>query len=197
MNAAVPSYMRDLPKDRRGFPITFTSVKLPDGRIDFTTSDPRKWELVTRKRLCALCGKPLLKRVWFIGGPKCMEHRLFFDPAMHEECARYSLIVCPYLAMPSYLGAKKHLVPEEFRVPITSSDTTKPQGFGLAVTDGYEVVEFQDDILVKAKRWTRPIEWWKDGERIAEPPAANPTITKYVGTAAEAFDMLRSLGRGS
>jgi len=166
----IPHYLEDLPKDPRGFPITYTSIKLPDGRYDFTTTDPRKWEQVVFGRLCALCGKPHEgEELWFIGGPKCMHYRMFFDPPMHEACARYSFEVCPYLAMPKYLGAKKRLMPDHLRVELTSSDKTKPQLFGLATTRHYKPVVFQGDKLVLADKWTREIEWFKDGERTEAP----------------------------
>lgn len=165
MNTAVPMphYLQRLPQDERGWPITFTSLKLPDGRFDFTTSDPVKWALVAQSRCCALCGIVLKREIWFIGGPKSMANRYFFDLAMHEECARYALQVCPYLALPKYLGAKKRLTPDYARLELMSSDKTKPQVFGLAKTTHYKVVRFQGDLLVLARPWTAPIEWWKDG----------------------------------
>lgn len=188
----IPSYMKNLPRDHRGWPITFTSILLADGRYDFTTVDPVKWATCAKNRLCGLCGKPLLRRKWFIGGPKCMTFRVFFDLAMHEECARYALLVCPYLATPNYRGAKTRPVPDIYREEIVSADMEKPAGFGLAVTDGYTVVEFQGDVLVKAKRWIRPVEWWRDGARIEDPPPMAPVRVK---TADDAFNVLRAINR--
>lgn len=154
--------------DKRGFPITFTSIEVSPGVYDFTTTDPRKWMLVVGSRACGLCGVVMKEDIWFIGGPKCMKFRMFYDPPMHEECARYALVVCPYLAMPKYLGAKTHLVPEQYRVPIVSSDKEKPDRFGLVTTKGYKPVMFQGDTLILADEWTRPIEWWKDGAPLSQ-----------------------------
>lgn len=164
----IPYLLSLLPRDSRGWPITYTSLKLPDGRYDFTTSDPLKWAIVAACRCCALCGIVLKREIWFIGGPKSMRNRFFFDLAMHEECARYALQVCPYLAMPKYLGAKKRLTPADMRVELVSSDKTKPVKFGLAKTNGYKLVKFQGDKLVLAKEWLAPIEWWKDGSILKE-----------------------------
>jgi hypothetical protein len=162
----IPQHMQHLPRDGRGYPITYSSLHLPDGRIDFTTSDPYKWTRAAHGRFCALCGRPLDHEKWFIGGPKCMLFRIFFDLAMHEDCARYSFKVCPYLAMPKYLGAKSRPTPDWARVDIVSSDKDKPAIFGLAVTTGYDLVMFQGDLLVQAHGWLRPVEWHKDGQPV-------------------------------
>lgn len=166
----VPLLMRDLPRDPRGFPITYTSMVMPDGRYDFTRADHFKWLACVKGRLCGLCGSRLPKKIWFIGGPLSMTNRMFFDLAMHEECARYALLVCPYLAVKGYRGAKKRNLEEGdgfISHELTSSDSTKPKVFGLAVTDGYVAVRFQGDELVQAKRWMRDIEWWDAGQPVA------------------------------
>lgn len=165
----VPPLMRDLPRDPRGLPITFTSIKMPDGRYDFTRADMVKWLECVVGRTCGLCGKTLPKRIWFIGGPLSMTNRIFFDLAMHEDCARYALLVCPYLAVKSYTQAKKRNIAEGDGIlsrELESSNSTKPAVFGLAVTDGYTPIRFQGDALVQAKRWIREIEWWDAGQRV-------------------------------
>lgn len=164
----IPAEMRALPRDPRGLPITYTSMMLPDGRYDFTRADTLKWMECVKGRLCGLCGKPLPKKMWFIGGPLSMANRFFFDLGMHEACARYALVVCPYLAVRSFTKVKKRNIDEGDGVishELQSSNSKKPAVFGLAVTDGYEPVKFQGDALVRAKRWMRDIEWWDAGER--------------------------------
>lgn len=160
----MPDRLARLPRDARGYPITFTVMRLPNGDHDFTTSDPFRWREALSKRLCGLCGEKLERKIWFIGGPKCIANRFFFDHPMHEECARYALVVCPYLAMPSYLGAKTHKVPEELRKTLVSSDSTKPVAFGLASTTWYRGVLVQGDTLLQAGPWV-DLEWWVDGKR--------------------------------
>jgi hypothetical protein len=94
-----------------------------------------------------------------------MRTHVFYDHPMHEECARYSLQVCPYLSMPKYLGAKSRPTPDDMRVLIVSSDSTKPARFGLASTNRYKGILFQGDELLQADEW-RSLEWWKDGKLI-------------------------------
>lgn len=161
--------MRNLPRDPRGLPVTYTSLTLPDGRIDFTQADTLIWRRCVKDRLCALCGNKLPKKMWFIGGPLTMVNRFFFDLGMHEECARYALVVCPYLAVRGFKGVKKRAIgadePGIRQKELASSDSARPAVFGLAMTDGYDPVRFQGDELVRAKRWMREIEWWFAGER--------------------------------
>jgi hypothetical protein len=161
----IPHYLKDAGVDQRGWPITFTSIKYPDGRVDFTTTDPAKWNYVVFNRKCALCGKTLVDdHCWWIGGPKTMVFQLFFDAAMHEECARYAIQVCPYLSLPRYLGAKSRITPSDQRVELNSSDKYKPVFFGLARSHYYRPVMFQGDKLVQASVWVNSPEWWKDGK---------------------------------
>lgn len=164
-NIEMPFYLSRLPRDRRGWPITYTSLKLPDGTIDFTTTDPLRWMECAQGRSCGLCGIVLKRLVWFIGGPKCFKYRVFFDLPMHEECARYAMIVCPYLSMPKYLGAKSRPTPEALRKDIVSADKIKPGQYMLSRTNGYRIVNFQGDVLVRANAWDRT-EWWKDGKQL-------------------------------
>lgn len=161
--------MRELPRDPRGLPITYTSMRLPDGRYDFTRADHHVWLRCVKDRCCGLCGQPLTKRMWFIGGPLTMVNRLFFDLGMHEDCARYALLVCPYLAVRSFTSVKKRNIPDSavgWQKELASADARKPAAFGLGQTDGYAPVTYQGDKLVRAKRWMRPIEWWYGGERV-------------------------------
>jgi hypothetical protein len=161
----MPPSLAALPRDVRGYPITYTVLRAPDGRVDFTTTDPLAWVTAYKLKLCGMCGKPLGRTLWFIGGPVSMHTRAFFDHPMHDDCARYALVVCPYLAMPKYLGAKARAIPEAQRIELASSNATKPRLFGLAWTRKYKVIQYQGDVLLQAGAW-KHIEWWKDGAKI-------------------------------
>src|SRR5262245_25896905 len=96
--------MRKLERDRRGFPIFATVYCDAAGRPHFTVSDEAKRQWVIRNDRCALCGDKLLRGRWLIGGPLSAFHErgTFTDPPMHDDCAHYALLVCPYLATPNY-----------------------------------------------------------------------------------------------
>lgn len=164
----MPKRLQALPRDKRGYPITFTVYETSAGVFDFTTTDPAKWMLAVQRRLCGMCGKGLGNRkIWFIGGPLSIHNRVFYDHPMHEDCARYAMVTCPYISMPKYMGAKSRPTPEDIRVPIVSSNSTKPDRFGLASCVDYEMIVFQGDSLLMATPWI-DLEWWKDGERLSE-----------------------------
>ena len=93
----IPPIMQDLKKDPRGYPIPFFTP-IVDGKPDFRYQDPKKYNLCIDKRLCSICGKKLYdKSYWFITGPIGLSNRCASDSAMHEDCARFSIAVCPHL----------------------------------------------------------------------------------------------------
>jgi len=81
----------------KGYPIPFTTLVVND-IPDFKGTDLDKWRDCITNRLCGICGERLDYWVWWLGGPACFEHGHFFDFAMHEDCARYSATICPYIA---------------------------------------------------------------------------------------------------
>jgi hypothetical protein len=95
----MPPGIAKLPRDPRGYPIFFTAAKKADGSPDFRVADPFKRTVAMLERRCGLCGEPLGYWIVFIGGPRALENRSFGDPPMHEDCARYAVKVCPYLAI--------------------------------------------------------------------------------------------------
>lgn len=100
----VPDRMKHLPRDPRGYPIFAMAYRDADGRAHFTINDERERLRLIAEDRCSICGGKLLRGRWFIGGEKSAfhPHGVYQDPAMHRECARYALHVCPYLAAPSY-----------------------------------------------------------------------------------------------
>lgn len=175
----MPHYFNAIPRDHRGFPVPFSVLESEPGKYDFAVSDPLKWEALLRWRACGICGIVLKEQVWFVGGPTCMKGRFFFDHPMHEECARYALVVCPYIAMPSYSKHQKindglfmgQTVPMRKGFPVqvlSTSDNTKPDKFGLATTKAYRGVIVHGDKLMQAADWIAPVQWWKDGAPLQE-----------------------------
>lgn len=93
----LPARMKTL-RLQGDFPVPYIVLVDDAGVADFTATDLHKWSVATGRGLCGICGHKLDYWLYFIGGPASMESRTFFDPAMHEECSRYSLSVCPYLS---------------------------------------------------------------------------------------------------
>ena len=89
--------MKELPLDERGYPIPYF-VPIINGKPEFRYQDGKKRASCISRNLCAICGKKLYdKSYWFICGPLGFANRVHSDSAMHEDCARYSINVCPHL----------------------------------------------------------------------------------------------------
>ena len=106
IDVPIPMKLNHRPK-YKGLPIPFI-VQYYRGVPDFRVTDPNKWQTCVEEKRCGLCGlkhesgRPL----FFIGGSISHETRLFTDPPMHFECARYAMKVCPFL----YLKDKTYVV---------------------------------------------------------------------------------------
>lgn len=101
---ALPPRMHGLKRDHRGYPVFFTVAPqwpMPeDGvRVDFRVIRLERHTACMEKRLCGVCGTRLGAELWFVGGPMCIQNRIFGDAPMHQECARYAMRVCPHLSI--------------------------------------------------------------------------------------------------
>lgn len=105
----LPSRMKNLDLDPRGFPIFFTIHRDRRGVPDFTVTAVEKLVACGREGLCGICGGSLRNErqtAWlpmcFIGGSYSFLSGMYADPAMHRECADYATKVCPYMLLSSY-----------------------------------------------------------------------------------------------
>lgn len=138
----IPRRLRARPK-WRGFPVPYL-VLFIDGTPDFRITDDKKWDNVVNFRLCQLCGEKLGVHIFFIGGPKTHESRLFYDPPMHKDCAEYAVKVCPFLARTEWEYSTRPLPEGGYRVEtVNECDRVRPEKMGLFRTDGYKVVQVQ------------------------------------------------------
>lgn len=173
----IPRRLRQRPRFK-GMPIPFTTLIGKDGEPDFKVLDMAAVRACFQQRLCALCGQSLPMQqplpghpfslpmqIVFIGGPVSAEHRCFVDPAMHEDCARYAVSICPYLANPSgdYSTAQPKHRDEEGLITIRyDMPPERPKKMAFYYCKGYDVVkQFQDGHLVFiAKAWAATkIDW--------------------------------------
>jgi hypothetical protein len=101
----LPMRMARLPRDYRGYPIFYTvqpDQPPQDGdRIDFRVLNQAHHVTCALERRCAICNTRLGSQLFFVGGPMCVQNRVFGDGPVHEECARYAMRVCPYLSIAS------------------------------------------------------------------------------------------------
>lgn len=158
LTVPMPPAVARLDKDRRGYPIP-ASVQFVNGVPDFAAVDPQKWLRLYKIRGCGICGQAMHGRVFFVGGPLCETNRLFYDHPMHEDCAKYALMVCPFLAIPK-MAYRKH-VGDAVSI-LKSVSTNKPDLFMLGKTKGYTLMQNGSEILMHAQPW-ESIEWWQNG----------------------------------
>jgi hypothetical protein len=104
LDVPIPSRMQQLPRDARGYPVPVIVFIDEAGRPHLQISDEAKRERVIANRLCGICGQPLSRGKWFVGGAVSAfdPAGAYLDPPLHGECLRYAMQVCPYLGAPRY-----------------------------------------------------------------------------------------------
>jgi hypothetical protein len=170
----IPSRMAKLPRDPRGYPIPANVLRDADGVAHFAINDVHIRARQIAEDRCPICDGTLHRGRWLVGGPLAAFHErgAFIDPPMHHECATYALLVCPYLAAPSYSksiaeSAVKRVNPGESYVATFVDPTTipgRPKLFVLAMTVGQNIV---DDLIVPQRPW-RQVEYWQLGKRLIQ-----------------------------
>ena len=102
---------------------------------------------------------------------------MFTTPHAHEECARYSVQVCPFLAAPIY----SRLIEAKTLNPRRVHDTAqfhndqitppRPLFFVLARTSGITLIDPDDGsgkkYIIPRRPW-KEVEFWQNGERITQ-----------------------------
>jgi hypothetical protein len=178
-NVAIPHRMQRLERDRRGYPIPVAVYRDSTGRAHFTINDEAKRQALIAGDRCPICGGKLLRGRWFVGGPQSAFHSLgaYIDPPMHNECARYALQVCPYLAVRNYDRRieDKTLPPGE--TPILIDNTMipeRPDYFVAVMTAGQKLIRDKMgwvQYLQPHRPYSR-IEFWQHGKHVGKDAVA-------------------------
>lgn len=160
----IPVSLDRRPRAANGYVVPYVQLILPSGQPDFRVHDFRKVTQVVAERRCALCGDPMKGRVWFAGGPRCLEHRTFVDPPAHRACLRYAFLVCPFLASPSSVYSQRSLPgpAEGYLIADKVSPNRPPVLYAMQTTDfkGHlsSVKGRPRELLIKAEPFTQVIE---------------------------------------
>ena len=155
----IPTFLSHLPT-YKGLPVPSTVYVDKDGVPDFKVTDQVKWMNIVAGRCCGICGNRLPETMFFIGGEKSCVAGTFFDPAMCEPCARFSMNVCPFLNFQK--GYAEH-IKEHIGSVITidpNMSTEKPKKMGLLRTDGFRVEQHGEQLYLRAKNKLN-IEWFE------------------------------------
>lgn len=115
MNAMeIPRRLRTRPRFQ-GRPIPANTM-IVDGVPDFAAIDARIAIRLSHDGRCSLCGQRIRGEIAFIASERVMggSPRVFRDGPMHEECARYAFVSCPFVSgehtkyRPDDVTAKKY-----------------------------------------------------------------------------------------
>lgn len=194
----IPPRMQHLDLDPRGYPIPDIILRGRDGTAHFAINDERRrLEKHILGDCCPICGGRLARARWFIGGPRSAfdPRGAYNDTPVHDECMRYAMRVCPYLATQSYqgaVGARK--MPEEERKGMIIRDLAdqpnienipkRPELFVCVQAIG-QTVHVQTRMLVPRRPYRR-IEFWQNGKQIDR--AEGLAICKRLGLAPHPDD---------
>ncbi len=173
--AKIPARFASLPRDSRGYPIPWNVLRGEDGTPFFTVNDDRKTWRAIRENRCPICGATLGKWKWFVGGPRSAfdENGWYLDLPGHHDCIQFALAICPYLAMPKYLGrvdvVHKDKLPPAARVLIDNTMIPERPEVFVAVASERVTVRPRGPVL-PFLRPTPPllgVEYWRHGARLS------------------------------
>jgi hypothetical protein len=180
---SIPSRMLHLERDDRGYPIPFIAAHIKDEPPNFKLNDDRKAFMALAYRKCMVCGTDLLEDMWLVGAAISMfkDMGAFIDSLVHEECGRYSLMVCPFLSTTAYqLAGKK----EELDGKLVSNRSPF-MVFGK-IADFYVVSGTFSNRYIMPRGSFRVLEYWSNGSIISEEKArdlfnSDPRIQNLIG----------------
>lgn len=191
----IPFNLSKNDRDRRGFPIPFVVYRDVRGVPHFTVDDTVKLNQALTEKLCALCGKKLkLGQLWLISGPEAafLDDGLYTTPPAHEECARYAIQVCPFLAVPTYskLIEDKTLKPEAIHDTVAVHNDQiappRPPLLVLSRTSAITLINADDGSgkkYVAPRRPWKDVEFWRHARQISHAQAR--VIAAETGTPPE------------
>ena len=161
-----PARLCNRPRDERGYVIPFVTYVHPEtGLPDFRVLCLDRLGRCLPRRLCGMCGQPLGKHIFFIGGPLCVSNGYFYDPPMHRECALYALQACPHLARAKgRLSPPSVVTPAGVKIIVGDIAPDKAAWFGLMHTTDYSYApDSKGMMLIKAQLPWLEVERWRDG----------------------------------
>ncbi|MEJ7647396.1 MAG: hypothetical protein WKF87_22575 [Chryseolinea sp.] len=141
----IPRILKERPLDSRGYVIPYFAPII-DGVPDFRFQSELKRKVCLERLWCSICGKELyMKSFWFISGPKGLANQTASDAPMHEDCARYSLNVCPHMQFEKAERKSEDgtYLPDPFFV------SEKPQELYLIKADKYQEVKYGQHSYLK------------------------------------------------
>jgi hypothetical protein len=161
-NIEIPDRLKNLKLDDRGFPIPFF-VAWVDGKPDFRLLDPDKQRMCAEQHKCAICGTRMRDVYYFLGGPLTCKNQYSTDPAMHRECAEFSLRACPHMFFQKAERNERGSVYQHSKKnPFLIAD--KPDELYLIKASKYKFVTREGHPMIKFKRVSWDVFEYRDGK---------------------------------
>jgi hypothetical protein len=160
----VPVRLAGRPRDRRGYVIPFVTHIDAAGEAQFKIMDDAKSKRCLEHRLCALCGSPLGRHIFFIGGDLCVVNGIFYDPPMHRDCAEYAMRACPHIR---HAKGKLGRVPEPVEVgtPVLVVGAARAATrFALMHGERYTFQRAGAMMVIRAVLPWLEVVWYEDGK---------------------------------
>lgn len=127
------------------------------GKVEFGKNHEHLRSRAIQHKLCGQCGRPLDYWMFFIIDNFDPSRRdQLFEPAMHEDCARYAFAVCPFLGHPNYKANVESEYPRWEIDHATSTATfnpfpggeKRPERMCLVKTRNYRIKRKPDGWLI-------------------------------------------------
>jgi hypothetical protein len=163
MTDDIPTRLAHRPRDRRGYVIPFVTFLDKDGEPQFKIMDDERVKRCLVHRLCALCGNQMGRHIFFIGGNLCVANGIFYDPAMHRECAEYALRACPHIV---HASGKLGRIPEAIDgAKIGVGQALAATRFALMHAERYTYGQEKTGMtVIKAELPWREVVWYHEGQ---------------------------------
>jgi hypothetical protein len=140
-NVSLPPQIEALPKEpKRGFPIPYVaewshdgdydleirngyavmtcSCKIGVGVPDLGNQCPVRQRQCMSLTICGACGETITEGTYYFLGGSSLKY--FVEPALHEECALYSIQVCPGITRREHMSVvecEEYKLYDRFEVP--------------------------------------------------------------------------------
>lgn len=169
----IPEFLKHLPNDGRGYPVPFNVLIDQSGRAHFKVNKTEVTIFCMQNKLCTICGKPLRRDQWLIGGQLSAFHPrgAFNDPPTHKACGEFALMHCPYMSRRNFKYTGEVDTAKIDQPEITGfynpTQTLDRLSFFCFVKVSNIAVHFQPPtyFLKPAKPYLE-IEYWLHGKRI-------------------------------
>lgn len=214
VDVPMPDRIKALPRAANGYPVPYFVAWLSDGQRtrpgvgvpDFRIVDPEAFLQCVKRERCWICGGQLTKYRGFVLGPMCVVTRVTSEPASHQGCALYAMMVCPFLAHPNRRRNDRPFASEV--VPAAGDHSLDNPGvMALWVTTAaatpFDAERGQPGVLLNVSSPVN-VTWWREGRpatraevegalAVAEPKLR--AVCAADGVSAKEFDTMLTVAQ--